>query len=353
MKRGYRSVGIKTLNGFFKFLVRKYEVEGGVITWLSLTDTLLNAHHESQQLQSYCLSLVQDLSYEKSHLLLSQRMGNSSISAMRLCTMVKEASSVVKRQQEEQIKAYESTQMPDIEQVDIYDKEVQEVVYMSDGICVNEQKAKRDGVKKEGKERTTTDIMLLQQADKSYKTIISCEGIDAVALVKSEVKMAYPSPKKPVPIVCISDGARSIKTQNKAIFGENVVHILDYYHLQAKVVQLMSQIAKNKEIKQEMIALLMGFLWSGNVISAVIALKFLIPKNIEKRDELVGYLEKNQAYIIDYGRRQEAAKTIGSGRMEKANDCIIAKRQKRKAMAWSPRGSLDLAIITAYHKHVA
>lgn len=33
--------------------------------------------------------------------------------------------------------------------------------------------------------------------------------------------------------------------------------------------------------------------------------------------ELVRYLEKDSQEIIDYQRRQQAGKTIGSGRMEK------------------------------------
>jgi hypothetical protein len=115
----------------------------------------------------------------------------------------------------------------------------------------------------------------------------------------------------------ISDGATCLKNQNKAIFGQNVRHILDWYHLSAKIKQLMSQIAPNKAIKEEMIALLLNYLWQGKTITALIALKFLVPKNKVKHEELVGYLEKNEGYIIDYERRQKADKSIGSGRMEK------------------------------------
>jgi hypothetical protein len=43
--------------------------------------------------------------------------------------------------------------------------------------------------------------------------------------------------------------------------------------------------------------------------------------------------------------RQAANKTIGSGRVEKANDLVVAHRQKKKGMAWSKAGSSALAII--------
>jgi hypothetical protein len=59
----------------------------------------------------------------------------------------------------------------------------------------------------------------------------------------------------------------------------------------------------------------------------------------------VTYLEKHQAEIIDYGRRQRAGKPIGSGRMEKGVDQVIGVRQKHKGMSWSPTGSKALGIL--------
>ena len=61
----------------------------------------------------------------------------------------------------------------------------------------------------------------------------------------------------------------------------------------------------------------------------------------------MGYLEKNRTTIIDYDRRQKTGKVIGSGRMEKQNDVVVAQRQKRKGMSWSKQGSLSLALVTA------
>jgi hypothetical protein len=42
-----------------------------------------------------------------------------------------------------------------------------------------------------------------------------------------------------------------------------------------------------------------------------------------------------------------AKKVIGSGRVEKACDSVIGKRQKHKAMSWSKIGSRSLAILKA------
>ena len=50
--------------------------------------------------------------------------------------------------------------------------------------------------------------------------------------------------------------------------------------------------------------------------------------------ELISYLEKHQAEIINYNRRSRAGKTIGSGQMEKGVDLAVGRRQKHKAMSW-------------------
>ena len=175
------------------------------------------------------------------------------------------------------------------------------------------------------------------------------EGIDEVKLIQSAVSQHYKETSD-FPVVCISDGATYLKNQNKAIFGQNMAHILDWHHLSTKITQLMSQIAPNKDIKEEMIPLLLNYLWQGKIIPATLALKFLEPKNKAKHQELIGYLEKNEAYIIDYERRQKAGKSIGSGRMEKQMDRIAAKRQKTKGLTWSAKEPKNLAMVTAYDK---
>jgi hypothetical protein len=70
--------------------------------------------------------------------------------------------------------------------------------------------------------------------------------------------------------------------------------------------------------------------------------------NMEKRtifEDLLSYLEKHQAEIIDYRTRYLLPKTIGSGHGEKANDQIVAMRQKHNGTAWSDNGSAALATL--------
>ena len=111
--------------------------------------------------------------------------------------------------------------------------------------------------------------------------------------------------------------------------------------------QLLSQIAPNKVVKEAPQQGLLEALWQGQTAQACAVLQAVVPKNAAKQGELLGYLEKNEAYLIDYEKRQQAGKVIGSGRMEKQNDVVVAQRQKRKGMSWSKQGSLSLAMVTA------
>jgi len=84
----------------------------------------------------------------------------------------------------------------------------------------------------------------------------------------------------------------------------------------------------------------------GRTDTALVYLQTAVrPKNTKQLEALVTYLEKHQAEIIDYGRRQRAGKPIGSGRMEKGVDQVIGARQKHKGMSWSPTGSKALGIL--------
>lgn len=350
---------IKTINGFFDFDLRRYQTSTGLRTWLDLTQVYtLGKNYETPLLQSYYLEWLKYLSYEKVSDLLASRIGTGCLSDQHLFNKVGAYASEITSLQDTQIKSWENSENKEIvvKTVDIYDNTSKEVLFYADGVCVGEQKAKRDKIPKEGKERTNINLMMLQLPTITdtpiFETIVAGEGIDEVKLVQSAICKHYKDTSA-LPAVCISDGATCLKNQSKAVFGQKVVHILDWYHLSAKITQLMSQIAPNKDIKEEMIQLLLNYLWQGKIVPATIALKFLMPKNKTKHQELIGYLEKNEAYIIDYERRQKAGKSIGSGRMEKQIDMIVAKRQKRKGLTWSAKGARNLAIVTAYHKSIA
>jgi hypothetical protein len=116
--------------------------------------------------------------------------------------------------------------------------------------------------------------------------------------------------------------------------------------LSKKLRELMSMIARNKAEKSMHLRELFRQLWQGRVEEALAYLHTQVqPRNGEKLAELVGYLEKHRTEIIDYERRKQVGKTIGSGRVEKGVDQVIGHRQKKKGTSWRPKGSKALAIL--------
>ena len=104
------------------------------------------------------------------------------------------------------------------------------MLFYSNGICVGEQKAKRDKKPKQGKERTNIHMMMLQipssTDNPTFTTMVAAQGIDEVKLAKSEV-CKHCKDTSALPAVCISDGATCLKNQNKAISGQNMRCILE------------------------------------------------------------------------------------------------------------------------------
>jgi hypothetical protein len=60
------------------------------------------------------------------------------------------------------------------------------------------------------------------------------------------------------------------------------------------------------------------------------------------------YLRARRAYIPDYRARWRACRYIGSGQVEKANDLLVARRQKGKGMHWSGETSDALAALSTH-----
>ena len=152
-------------------------------------------------------------------------------------------------------------------------------------------------------------------------------------------------------LIFFTDGARDIKNCIERAFGfRQFTIVLDWYHLKKKCRELISSSIKgSKDEKQEIIKQLLRMLWVGNVLEAIAYLKGLdkrIIKSAYWRDELIGYLERKKADISCYALRFALGLRVSSNRVEKANDLLVAKRQKHNGMSWSFEGSGALAAIT-------
>jgi hypothetical protein len=361
--------------------LREVAAEGGGegTTYLALTEQQLSEGAVSPRLAEFCCYYSNRMSYAEVARLVERMTGRrrcllSGQSIQRL--VISKAASVSERWAEEVVAGKEEeAPVPLVvqEEVDFYDAQADEVLLMADAIQVKRQKAKRGGPqqqqqqqqqqpvpKQEERVRVSTDVWLLERAqgDGSFEAITAGIGEeDGTEVVSAEERVRWclrteygerlGRPEEPLPIVAIADGAKAIRSSLESIFGRSVPMILDWYHLKKKVGELMSMVAKDKQEKERHLEVLLGRLWRGQVQESVrYILMEVEARNEEKKEALVGYLEKHRGEIIDYERRSKrAGKTIGSGRVEKGVDQAIGARKKKKGMSWSEVGSKALGIL--------
>ena len=152
-------------------------------------------------------------------------------------------------------------------------------------------------------------------------------------------------------LVFFTDGARDIFTNIEELFSfRSYTVILDWYHLKKRCQEYLSMSVKGKEKRNEILQKLLRILWVGNVDEALAYLRnldetVLRPKN--RIDDLCQYIEKHREHIPPYALRAELGLRNSSNRVEKANDLVVAQRQKHNGMSWSTSGSGALAQITA------
>jgi len=129
---------------------------------------------------------------------------------------------------------------------------------------------------------------------------------------------------------------------------EHAELILDWYHLaKKKCKELCCMIARGREAKDALLNSLKLKLWRGKVADAVSLLEAYRPhaRNEKKLDELIVYLRKHQEEIPDYHQRRIHCQFNGSAHVEKANDLLVARRQKHKGMHWSLETSDSLCAL--------
>jgi hypothetical protein len=150
-------------------------------------------------------------------------------------------------------------------------------------------------------------------------------------------------------LLVLADGARWIRNwyHSLASLGLESRLLLDWYHLCHKCRELASMICRGRTAKKPLLKVVLGCLWQGQVAEAITALEEHRPqaKNVAKLDELIGYLRDRAIYIPNYRERRCEGCYIGSGHVEKANDLLVAQRQKGHGMHWSLETSDALAAL--------
>lgn len=351
---------IKSLHGAFPFNVQRFveKATGSTPTYFDLQGEFQSGH-QSERLKEFAAYYSNRMSYEEVSALLERMVGVPLMSDQTIWEKVVEKACEVSSALEEQLlndQGREERFLIVNSQVNIYDKESEEILLFDDAILTKgqvetRQKKSASNQEKESAPFVSTDVVLLQTPTNGFEYITETIDQDGKALVpfntvvQAQILKHYPEPS-PLNIVAITDGAKNIRKRLLAIFTGVVILILDWYHLRKKVREMMSMIACNKEEKTLSIREVLRLLWRGKVTESLEYLNTQVnSKNQKRLQDLIGYLEKHQHEIIDYGTRQKAGKTIGSGRGEKAVDQVIGKRQKKKGMSWSNRGSKALGIL--------
>lgn len=156
-------------------------------------------------------------------------------------------------------------------------------------------------------------------------------------------------------IVFFTDGARNIKSYINEMFSfHDYSIILDWYHLKKRCQEYLSMAIKGKEKRNLCLEKILRYLWVGDVDSAVSYLTNLsedIIKNPKWINDLISYLDRKREGITCYAVRAKLKYRNSSNPVEKANDIIVAKRQKHNGMAWTPNGSSSLAAIEMIYQN--
>ena len=150
-------------------------------------------------------------------------------------------------------------------------------------------------------------------------------------------------------LLLIAEGARWIRTffmDTLALLPRKAM-ILDWYHLYQKCLDLSSRICRGKAASAQFLWRLEWRLWRGDVAAATALLDGYHPQAKDEAivDTLIAYLQARQEWIPNYRQRRVDQQYVGSGHVEKANDLIVARPQKRRGMQWSRETSEALAAL--------
>ena len=218
-----------------------------------------------------------------------------------------------------------------------------------DDIGVRFQKPERKGKCKKGRSFIENTVIHIQAEGKQYT--LTAIGMDkafkllVAFLLENRLMEDYR-------LVFFSDGATCIRDNIEKHFGfRQYTIILDWLHLEKKCNEFLSMGIKGaKDEKLRIKKELASILWTGrhqNAICYLESLKKSQVRNAVKIEELKDYIRRKSPNLTCYELRHELNLRISSNRVEKANDLVVAARQKHNGMSWSKNGSGALAVITA------
>lgn len=227
-------------------------------------------------------------------------------------------------------------------------------VYISvDDVGVRHQKdTRKDGGRKDGKVIENT-VIHVRTTEGSH--ILTALGMDKAF----RYLLAFLFSNRLLEdrhVIFFSDGAQNIRKAIETYFSFcPYEHYLDWYHLEKRMTELLSMALKgNKADRHDIRYLLDRKLWVGNFDAAAAYISSLdkkFIKNASKLKEAIEYLDRKKPFACCYALRSILGYHNSSNPAEKANDLVVANRQKHNGMSWSGDGSSSLALITASIKN--
>ena len=240
-------------------------------------------------------------------------------------------------------------QIDETQSHEVFENPAYSVNISVDDVGVTEQKAdgrSRDSVAKESKNYVQNTVIHIQQGLNKY--ILDGLGIKKTMILLTSF-LLYNDLLINKNIMFFADGAADIKNAIKEIYGWRPYQIiLDWYHLKKKCKELLSMALKGREIKNDVLKEVLALLWLGKVDAATLYLRCLDNskvRNVQQIEKLIGYFNRNLSNIPCYALRKKLVLRTSSNQGEKANDLVVAERQKHNGMSWSKPGSSGLANI--------
>jgi hypothetical protein len=223
-------------------------------------------------------------------------------------------------------------------------------IYIDDVLVKHQKESRAPGSRRDGRFIAQTVVCIQVQNEKYHITATSMQE----ALRRLMAFLLENHLMEDRQLIFISDGATAIKEGIEASFGFRDYRLyLDWYHLDKKCYQLLSSGLKTgkavREDKEKAGRELAGLLWAGNwrkAMEYITQIDDSLVKSRKALDELANYIDRKKENIPCYAIRDGLGLHNSSNPVEKANDLIVAKRQKNNGMSWSTCGSGALASIT-------
>ena len=235
----------------------------------------------SPRLEELCGHYANRLSYENLEDLVERMTGDRLLSDQAIWAIIQAKAETYSQQICKQVQTtLESVNSSKIEVnpiIEIYSAEESEILLFDDGIQVKGQKQEREHLiesttNNQSHDKTPvvlTDVAMLQTPKGEFEYLTAPLDIDGeeqlnlATVIRARIIDLYGKAAKPLNIVAITDGAKTIRLRLSSLFGDAFVLILDWYHLCKKVRNLMSMIAINKEEKSIHVRFLLSQLWFG------------------------------------------------------------------------------------------